>query len=111
MTLKTSYRIERISEAILRELVLVLKQKIKDPRLQNLVITDVIVSRDLGNAKVFYNGMEHNKNSTLKLLNNVSGFFRTHLSKNLDLHHVPRLRFVYDSSLSAGLKIEQLLKR
>ena len=47
MAQQTSYRAERVKELIRRELVLLLKQETKDPRLKQVVITDVIVSRDL----------------------------------------------------------------
>ena len=54
MAQKLSYRSERVNELIRRELVLLLKQETKDPRLKQVVITDVIVSLDLTSAKVFF---------------------------------------------------------
>jgi len=49
-----SYRTERVNELIRRELVLLLKQETKDPRLKQVVITDVIVSLDLLVLKYFF---------------------------------------------------------
>jgi ribosome-binding factor A len=54
MAQQTSYRAERVNELIRRELVLLLSKETKDPRLQEVVITDVKVSRDLTSAKVFF---------------------------------------------------------
>ena len=54
MAQQLSYRTERVNELIRRELVLLLKQETKDPRFKKVVITDVIVSRDLTSAKVFF---------------------------------------------------------
>ena len=54
MAQQLSYRTERVNELMRRELVLLLKQKTKDPRLKEVVITDVIVSRDLTSAKIFF---------------------------------------------------------
>jgi len=54
MVQQLSFRAERVNELIRRELVLLLKKETKDPRLQNVVITDVIVTRDLTSAKVFF---------------------------------------------------------
>ena len=54
MVQQISYRAERVNELIRRELVLLLKKETKDPRLQTVVITDVIVTGDLTSAKVFF---------------------------------------------------------
>ena len=42
MAQQTSYRAERVNELIRRELVLLLKQETKDPRLKQVVITDAV---------------------------------------------------------------------
>jgi ribosome-binding factor A len=54
MVEQPSYRVERINELIRRELVMLLRQETKDLRLQVVRITDVLASRDLSSAKVFY---------------------------------------------------------
>ena len=54
MAQQISFRTERVNELIKRELVLLLSKETKDPRLQEVVITDVIVTRDLTSAKVFF---------------------------------------------------------
>ena len=75
MAQQLSYRTERVNELIRRELVLLLKQETKDPRLKKVVITDVIVSRDLTSAKVFFSVDEDSKTIVTSLLNKASGFF------------------------------------
>jgi len=54
MPQQSSFRAERVNELIKRELVLLLSTGTKDPRLKDVIITDVIVSRDLTSAKVFF---------------------------------------------------------
>ena len=54
MPQQASFRAERVNELIKRELVLLLSTGTKDPRLKDVIITDVIVSRDLTSAKVFF---------------------------------------------------------
>jgi ribosome-binding factor A len=54
MVQQLSFRAERVNELIRRELVLLIKNETKDPRLQTVVITDVKVTRDLTSAKVFF---------------------------------------------------------
>ena len=94
-----------------RELVLLLKQEVKDPRLKQVVITDVIVSRDLTSAKVFFSVDADSNKIVVSLLNKASGFFRSSLSKTLDLRHTPTLSFIYDTAPNTGARIDDLLSK
>ena len=111
MTQQLSYRTERVNELMRRELVLLLKQETKDPRLKQVVITDVIVSRDLTSAKIFFSVDEDSINIVTPLLNKASGFFRSSLSKTLDLRHTPTLSFIYDTAPNTGARIDDLLSK
>ena len=111
MAQQLSYRTERVNELMRRELVLLLKQETKDPRLKQVVITDVIVSSNLTSAKVFFSVDEDSKKVVLSLLNKASGFFRSTLSKTLDLRHTPTLSFIYDAAPNTGARIDDLLSK
>ena len=111
MAQQRSYRTERVNELMKRELVLLLKQETKDPRLKQVVITDVIVSRDLTSAKVFFSVDEDSNKIVASLLDKASGFFRSSLSKTLDLRHTPTLSFIYDTAPNTGARIDDLLSK
>ena len=111
MAQQISFRTERVNELIKRELVLLLSKETKDPRLQEVVITDVIVTRDLTSAKVFFSVEESSQKSVAILLNKASGFFRVSLSKILDLRHTPSLNFSYDTAPNAGARMDDLLSK
>ncbi len=111
MAQQPSYRTERVNELMRRELVLLLKQETKDPRLKQVVITDVVVSRDLTSAKVFFSVDEDSIKIVASLLDKASGFFRSSLSKSLDLRHTPTLSFIYDMTPNRGARIDDLLSR
>ena len=111
MTQKLSYRTERVNELMRRELVLLLKQETKDPRLKQVVITDVIVSKDLTSAKIFFSVDEDSIKIVASLLNKASGFFRSSLSKTLNLRHTPTLSFIYDTAPNTGARIDDLLSK
>ena len=111
MAKQLSFRTERVNELMRRELVLLLKQETKDPRLKQVVITDVIVSRDLTSAKIFFSVDEDSINIVTPLLNKASGFFRSSLSKTLDLRHTPTLSFIYDTAPNTGARIDDLLSK
>ncbi|SFV86804.1 Ribosome-binding factor A [hydrothermal vent metagenome] len=106
---QNSFRVERVNELIRRELVILLRQETKDPRLQAVRVTDVLASRDLSSAKVFYTAPEEDKNTVAPLLYKASGFFRSRLSKTLNLRHTPELKFIYDSAPNTGARIDELL--
>jgi len=106
-----SYRTERVNELMRRELVLLLKQETKDPRLKQVVITDVMVSHDLTSAKVFFSVDEDSVKIVESLLSKASGFFRLSLSKALDLRHTPSLSFIYDTAPNTGARIDDILSK
>ena len=111
MAQQHSYRTERVNELIRRELVLLLKQGTKDPRLKQVVVTDVVVSRDLTSAKVFFSVNEDSHKIVASLLTKANGFFRSRLSKTLDLRHTPTLSFIYDTTPNTGARIDDLLRK
>ena len=49
-----SNRAEKVSDLLKEEISLIIINQIKDPRLQNINITAVKVSEDIGIATVFY---------------------------------------------------------
>ena len=108
---QVSYRKERVNELIKRELVHLLSTGTKDPRLKDVIITDVIVSRDLTSAKVFFSVDDESRDKAGALLNKARGFFRTSLSKSLDLRHTPSLNFIYDKTPNIGARMDDLLSK
>ena len=111
MPQQQSFRADRVNELIKRELVQLLSTGTKDPRLQNVFITDVIVSRDLSSAKVFFSVEDDEQKQVTHLLNKASGFFRSSLSKSLELRHTPSLSFLYYKAPNTGAKMDKLLSK
>ena len=83
----------------------------KDPRLKNVVITDVIVSRDLTSARVSFSVQEDEYKKVTQLLNKAGGLFRSSLSKSLDLRHTPLMSFIYDRAPNTGARMDDLLSK
>ena len=106
----TTYRTDRISELIRRELVLLFAHKVCDSRLQLIRITEVIVSKDLSSAKVFFN-IADNPEMIKKPLEKAKHFFRHHLANALELRHMPELKFIYDPTQTTANRIDDLLAK
>ena len=111
MSKQPSFRADRVNELIKRELTMLLATGTKDPRLQDVIITDVDVSRDLTSAKVFFSVDDNMHKSVAHLLNKAGGFFRSSLSKSLDLRHTPSLSFIYDTAPNTGARMDDLLRK
>ena len=108
---RQNQRAQRIGDQIQRELVELLRDEVKDPRVGMITITGVEVSADYGHAKIFFTvlaGVEHAR-ETLQALQRAAGFLRTGLSHRLNLYSVPQLHFFYDDSIESGMRLSALI--
>lgn len=107
-----NYRTGRVAQEILKHVTEILRDEIKDPRVQGVTLTDVEVTNDLQQAKVFYSTLaedESSKSETQKGLEKSSGLIRKLLGEYLTTYHTPELLFRRDESLEYGNRIEQIL--
>ncbi|MDB2388579.1 30S ribosome-binding factor RbfA [Alphaproteobacteria bacterium] len=77
----------------------------------NVTITEVNVSPDLKNAKVFIMplGGEH-QNEVVENLNKVTGRIKKLISSSIKLRQMPKLYFKIDNSFENAKNIENILK-
>ena len=89
-----------------------LTRKLKDPRLEMIVITGVDVSPDLKQARVYFSryGRPEEVRQSTAGLQKAAGFIKRELGARLQLRYVPELQFVHDASYEYGDRIEALLK-
>ncbi len=102
-------RMDRVSEAMKRELSLILQERISDPRINGLSITKVEVSRDLRNAKVYYLKFsdEAQRREVEKALKKAGSFLRNELARRISMKFTPRLSFLEDKAGEAEENIER----
>ena len=109
-----SRRTERIGEQIRAELARLLHEEATDPRIGLVTLTQVDVSPDLSNARVYWSVMKSEDSNDLAAteagLVSASGFLRHRLAQRLDLKKVPELRFRFDSALAQGDATLSLLR-
>ena len=110
-----SNRAEKVSDLLKKEISLIITNEIKDPRLQNINITAVKVSDDIGIATVFYSIIGesiHKSDSTIddKILKKFSGMIRSNLAKKIKIRRVPKILFRFDESIEYSENIEKLLR-
>jgi ribosome-binding factor A len=104
-------RADRVSEAIKREVSLLLTQGIKDPGIHFVTVTTVDTADDLRNAVIYVSimGDEETRKESLKGLERAKGFIRKELGARIRLRYTPDIHFRLDDSLDHSLKIRAIL--
>ena len=110
-------RVYRIGSVIRKEIAQIIQNDINDPRIKDVVITDVEISKDLKHAKLFFIVFNHKnkKPEEIKLITKAINasrlFFKRKLSKSSNLRSVPNLRFVFDDTESKAFELEELINK
>jgi len=105
-------RPERLGEQIREEVSQIILGELNDPRIGFVTVTDVEVSSDLRNARVFVSilGNDEEVARSLGALKAAAGFIRWHLGQSLNLRHLPELHFAHDKTARTATRIEEILK-
>lgn len=105
-------RSDRVSEQIKRELAMLIRNEIKDPRVGMVSIIDVRVTKDLKIAKVYFDTLQEDMaESSSDGLNNASSYLRRSLGKALKLRSTPSLEFIYDDTEIRANELEARIKQ
>jgi ribosome-binding factor A len=104
-------RADKVSEAIKREVSVMLTQEVKDPRIHFVTVTTVEAADDLRHAKIFVSvlGDEATRKETMLGLEKAKGFLRGELGRRLQLRYTPDIHFHLDKSLDHAMKIKGIL--
>lgn len=108
---KEGVRAERLADDIHAFLSRTLRQDVKDPRVADVSITAVRLSRDLSIAHVNLVplGGQGDAARILEGLEAASGYLRRELGRQIRVRHVPELRFHLDEGLDASLRMTSML--
>ncbi|MFC4184558.1 30S ribosome-binding factor RbfA [Saccharococcus thermophilus] len=106
-------RATRVGEQMKKELSDIIGRKLKDPRIGFVTVTDVRVTGDLQQAKVYISvlGDEEQRQNTLKGLEKAKGFIRSEIGQRIRLRKTPEIFFEIDESIEYGNRIEQLIRQ
>jgi ribosome-binding factor A len=110
--MKPFTRSDRVGGLIQQVMAELLQKQVSDPRLTDVTITGVQVSRDLRLAKIYFcmPAGEVARSDALDGFARARGFLKRELAQRLTLRYMPDLRFYYDGSFDYGAHIERLLK-
>lgn len=104
-------RPERLAVALKEEIAEVVGFELEDPRLSSVTVTDVTVTDDLRDAKVFVlvNGSDDEIKKILRALQHAAIFVRQQVAMNLSMRHAPHLFFVRDTAEENASRIGEIL--
>ena len=109
--IKKHHRSQRLEGELMKVLAEIIREDLKDPRLNLITITDVTVAKDLSFAKIFISHLDEEKaKAGLDALNKGKGFIRKQIGMKLKLRIVPEIAFFIDDTLNYSLKINKILK-
>lgn len=104
-------RPERLAEVLREQITEIVGYELDDPRLLTVTVTDVRVSDNLRDARVFVlvEGNEMEIKEALKALQHAATFIRQQVALSLDLRHAPILNFVRDTVEENASRVATLL--
>ena len=109
---KNSIKNTRINGEVMKELSLIIRQEIKDPRIHMMTsVTSVEVAPDLKTCKAYISvmGSDEEKKDTIAGLRSAEGYVRRQLAKRLNLRNTPEIQFVLDQSIEYGVHMSRYL--
>jgi ribosome-binding factor A len=104
-------RQQRVAEGLRAELMDLLQNHMRDPRLQLVTVTDVTIDRELRHASVFVSALAdaEGQQQIMKALEGAAGFLRREIARRIHLKVVPEMRFHWDAGMERGERIGQIL--
>lgn len=108
-----SFRVDRVGMEVKREVNEILRLRVRDPRVQDVTITDVQMVGDLSVARVYYtihSSLASDNQKAQIGLEKATGTIKRELAKHLKMYKIPDLVFVKDESIEYGSKIDQMLR-
>ena len=104
-------RIEKIQELMKQEISNIILRDLKDPRIGFVTVTQVEVTRDLSQAKVYVSLMGNEKQvaDCWDGLSSSLGFIRREVGHRIRLRVTPELILMIDKSLDYSEHIQKLL--
>jgi len=106
-----SFRIPRLQEELKKLFNIALSQKLNDPQLAWVTITDVVISKDLRYAKLYFshyqNPADHDR--IKNLLTKSTGFLKKQIAGAHIMRTIPEITFYYDDTEERAAKVDALL--
>ena len=108
-------RTRRVGEQVRGELAKLLREDVRDPRLNFVTLTRVEMTPDFSSARIYWSSPhaddDATRTETARGLSSAASFLRKRLAEQLSLKRTPELQFRHDPSLALGSETMSILKR
>ena len=107
-----SRRCRQVGTILKNEISYVVRNKLSDPRIGFMTITDVILSKDFKTAKIYCSvmGSKEEKEQTIEGLNSASPFIQNEIKPRIRLRNHPVLHFYLDEGWENYLHIDEVIQ-
>ena len=107
-----THRVERIQAQVREEVSQMLATEVRDPGVGLVTVTRIKVTGDLSLARVYWTilGDDAERKKTAKALERATPYLRHLLSERLTLRRALELKFIFDESVAAQDRIEQIIQ-
>jgi ribosome-binding factor A len=104
-------RPERVADMLREEIAQIVGYELEDPRLTMVTVTDVKLSENLRDARVYVTvaGTEQETVKALAALRHAAPYVRKQVGFALSLRHTPEIHFVRDTVEEQGARVDELL--
>ena len=104
-------RPEKLAELVREEITQIVGYELEDPRVAMVTVTDVRMSENLRDARVFVTvmGTEEEKVAALAALRHAAPYVRRQLGLALSLRYTPEIHFVRDLVEESAARVDELL--
>lgn len=105
-------RPERVADTIREEISQIVGYELEDPRLMMVTVTNVRLSENLRDARVYVTiaGDEVEHRNALNALRKAASYVRKQLGLSLNLPRTPEIHFVRDVVEEKGERVDELLR-
>lgn len=105
-------RVLKVAEAIREVVSMSILVDLRDPRIKDVTVTYVEVSKDLRQAKVHVSVMGDEKKQQLSLagLRHSAGFLQQKIGNRLETRYIPRIQFELDQGVKHSLAVARILE-
>lgn len=103
-------RQSRVKGLLQEELMTLIPGELDDPNLALVAVTDVVVSKDLKNVRVFVNHQDPDVSQKVVLshLNKAMPHLRAMIAERLSTRTVPEITFAYDESQGRAERLNEI---
>lgn len=104
-------RSTRVGELMREIMASIMLERVSDPRLQELTITEVEMTPDLKLAKVYYAARQGTDPEGLMVaLDKAMGFIKQEVAREHILRTMPEIHFLPDETLERAERLERLME-